>query len=135
MRSIIAVIVSTIILVTNAYSGSEDILGTFQGTEKRTVTNCGTYNGTTTGSWTVTHSDLQGSTIKASGTNYDGTFTAVLNISGDTISGPAKGVNKWGFAWSGEFDATVDGDNYVATTTGTGSTGCKFTSDTQATRK
>jgi len=135
MKYIIAFIVSVTIVIANAYAAPEDFIGTFKGTEKSTLTNCGAYNGTTTGSWSVKHSDLKGTSFVGTGSNKDGDFEVVGEISDATASGTSKGVNKWHQAWSGEFSATLDGDKYTATTTGSvPATGCKFTSEVEASR-
>ena len=134
MKSIISFIASFFIFIANVYSAPEDIIGTFKGTEQSTVTNCGAYDGTTSGSWSVTHTDLNGDSFVGKGTNKDGDFTAAGKISGSTVTGTSKGVNKWGIAWSSEFNASLDGGKYIANITGTTATGCKFNNKVEATR-
>ncbi len=51
MKYLVSMIASLFITTTAAYAAPEDFIGTFKGTEKITLTNCGAYNGTTTGSW------------------------------------------------------------------------------------
>jgi len=136
MKYIISCIAGVIIVIANAYAAPEDFIGSFKGTEKSTLTNCGTYDGTTTGSWSVIHSDLNGTSFAGKGSNKDGDFTATGEISGDTATGTTKGVNKWGQAWSGEFKATLDENIYKSTTTGSiPASGCKFVSEVEASQK
>lgn len=122
--------------VTVAYAAPKDFVGSFAGTEKTTVTYCGNYNGTTTGPWAVTNSHLNGKQFKGNGSDIDGRFTATGSISGNTASGTTKGVNKWGQPWSARFSATLDGNDYTVTTTGSvPASGCKFSSVAHASRK
>lgn len=135
MKYLIPLIAGLAISVTSVYAAPEGFIGTFNGTEKSILTNCGAYNGTTTGSWSIKHSDLKGSAFIGSGSNKDGNFTIVGETSDASAFGTTKGVNKWGLAWSGEFNATIQGSKYIATITGTvPSTGCKFTSEFDATK-
>jgi hypothetical protein len=127
MKYIISCIASVTIIVANAYAAPEDFIWSFKGTEKSTLTNCGAYDGTTTGSWSVTNSDLKGTSFVGKGSNKDGDFTATGEISGATATGTTKGVNKWGQAWTGEFSAMLDGDKYSSISTGiVPASGCKF---------
>lgn len=99
MKYIISCFASVIIFVANVYAAPADFIGSFEGTEKSTLTNCGTYDGTTKGSWLVTHSNLKGVSYVGKGSNKDGDFTATGEISGATATGTTKGVNKWGLEW------------------------------------
>ena len=87
------------------------------------------YNGTTTGAWSVKHSDLNDNKFIGSGSNKDGDFTVAAEAADNTASGAVKGVNKYGLAWKGEFKATIEGNKYNSTSTGSVSSGCKFTSE------
>ena len=109
-------------------------IGTFKGTEKSTLTNCGAYNGITTGSWSVKHSDLKDNQFVGAGSNKDGDFTVTGEAFDAVASGIVKGVNKYGLAWKAEFKATLEGNKYKSTTMGSVSSGCKFTSEIEATK-
>ena len=132
MKYINTIFISIAIVSTNAYAAPEDFIGSFNGTEKSTLTNCGAYNGTTTGAWSVKHSDLNDNKFIGSGSNKDGDFTVAAEAADNTASGAVKGVNKYGLAWKGEFKATIEGNKYNSTSTGSVSSGCKFTSEIEA---
>ena len=123
-----------VIVSTNAYAAPEDFKGKFKGTEKSTLTNCGAYNGTTTGAWSAIHSDLKDNRFIGTGSNKDGDFTVTAEAADNKATGTVKGVNKYGLAWKGEFKSTIEGNKYNSTTTGSVSSGCKFTSEIEATK-
>ena len=134
MKYLVSMIAGLFITTITAYAAPEDFIGTFKGTEKNTLANCGAYNGITTGSWSVKHSDLKGNQFVGVGSNKDGDFT-VTGVASDTAaSGIVKGVNKYGLAWKAEFKATLEGNKYKSTTMGSVSSGCKFTSEIEATK-
>ena len=133
MKYIIAFITG-IIFVTSASAAPEDFIGTFKGTDKTTVTNCANYNGTTTNIWSVKYSDVKGTALEGTGSNAYGDFTISITVTDLNATGTIKGVNKWHQYWIGETKGSLDGDKYTATITGTVSTGCKFTSEIEATR-
>lgn len=134
MKYLFSMIAGLVITTTTAYAAPEDFIGTFKGTEKSTLSNCGAYNGTTTGSWSVKHSDLKDNKFIGTGSNKDGDFTVTGEASDTTVSGIVKGVNKYGLAWKADFKATIEGNKYTSTTTGSVSSGCKFTSEIEATK-
>lgn len=135
MKNTVTCIACITLFAAAAQAAPQDFMGSFQGNEKSTVTNCGSYNGTTTGPWSVTNSDLSGSSFVGKGHDPNGQFTAKGKVSGSTASGTLKGVNKWGQAWSGQFTATLDGDKYSANTSGSvPSTRCKFSTVVKAAR-
>lgn len=132
MKYLVSIIAGIFITTITAYAAPEDFIGTFKGTEKSTLTNCGAYNGTTTGSWSVKHADLNDNQFVGAGSNKDGDFTVTGEASDTTASGIVKGINKYGLAWKAEFKATLAGNKYTSTTMGSVSSGCKFTSEVEA---
>ena len=136
MKYLVLLSACAFVHVTAAYGAPKDFMGSFAGPEKTTLTHCGSYNGTSTGPWAVTNANLNGNNFDGKGSDNDGRFTATGSISGNTASGTTKGVNKWGQAWSARFNATLDGDDYNVTTTGSvPATGCRFSSVVHASRK
>lgn len=135
MKYIISMITGLVVNTTIAYAAPEDFIGTFKGTEKTTLTNCDVYNGTTTGLWLVNHSDLKDNEFVGAGSNKDGDFTVTGEASDTTAFGVVKGVNKYGLAWKAEFKATFESNKFTSTTMGSMSSGCKFTSEVEATKK
>ncbi|MBC7697136.1 MAG: hypothetical protein H7Z70_02080 [Bacteroidia bacterium] len=135
MKFLISMIAGLVVNATTAYAAPEDFIGTFKGTEKSTLTNCGAYNGTSTGSWFVKHSDLKDNQFVGAGSNKDGDFTVTGEASDTTAFGVAKGVNKYGLAWKAEFKATLESNKFTSTTMGSVSSGCKFTSEVEATKR
>jgi hypothetical protein len=134
VKHINTIFICIAIASTNCYAAPEDFIGTFKGSETSTLTNCGGYNGTTTGSWLASHSDLKGNQFIGAGNNKDGEFTVTAEATDNTAIGTVKGVNKYGLAWKGEFKSTIEGSVYKSTTTGSVSSGCKFTSEITATK-
>lgn len=132
MKCINTMFISIAIISTNAYAAPEDFIGSFKGTEKTTLTNCGAYNGTSTGAWFANHSDLKDNKYIGTGGNKDGDFTIAAEAADNTASGTVKGVNKYGLAWKGEFKAIIEGNKYKSTSSGSVSSGCKFTSEIEA---
>ena len=132
MKYINTVIISIVIVSTNSHAATEDFLGAFKGTEKNTLYNCGAYNGTTTGSWSASHSLLNDNKFIGAGSNKDGDFTVTAEAVDNTASGVVKGVNKYGLSWKGEFKSTIDGNKYNSITIGSVSSGCKFSSEIEA---
>lgn len=126
--------ISFAIVSSVAYAAPADFIGTFKGIEKITLTNCGAYNGITSGPWSAKHSDLIDNKFIGEGSNKDGEFTVTADASDAAASGTIKGVNKYGLAWKGEFKATINGNKYNSTTSGSVSSGCKFTSEIEATK-
>ena len=134
MKYLVSMIAGLFITTISVYAAPEDFIGTFKGTEKSTLTNCGAYNGITTGSWSVKHSDLKDNQFVGAGSNKDGDFTVTGEASDTAASGIVKGVNKYGLAWKAEFKATLEGNKYKSITMGSVSSGCKFTSEIEATK-
>ena len=60
MKHLILITAGIFISTTAAYAAPEDFIGTFKGTDKSTLTNCGAYNGTGTSPWTVKYANLKG---------------------------------------------------------------------------
>lgn len=135
MKDFIICIACATLFAAAAEAAPTDFMGSFKGTEQSTVTNCGSYNGTSSGPWSVTNSDLSGNSFVGKGRDPNGQFTANGTVSGSSASGTLKGVNKWGQAWGGRFTATVKGDKYTANTSGSvPSTGCRFSTVVKAAR-
>ena len=134
MKHLILIIAGIFISATTAYAAPEDFIGTFKGTDKSTLTNCGGYNGTGTSPWTVKYANLKGNQFVGSGSNNDGDFSVTGEASDTTAFGVVKGVNKYGLAWKGEFKASLENNKYTSTTIGSVSSGCKFTSEVEATK-
>ena len=134
MKHLILIIAGIFISATTAYAAPEDFIGTFKGTDKSMLTNCGSYNGTGTSPWTVKYASLKGNQFVGSGSNNDGDFSVTGEASDTTAFGVVKGVNKYGLAWKGEFKASLENNKYTSTTIGSVSSGCKFTSEVEATK-
>ena len=134
MKYLVLMIAGLLMTTTTVYGAAEDFIGTFKGTEKSTLTNCGAYNGVTTGSWSVKHSDLKGNQFVGVGSNKDGDFTVTGEAAENAAFGVVKGVNKYGLAWKAEFKSSLEGNKYRSTTIGSVSSGCKFTSEIEATK-
>lgn len=123
------------ILALAAHAGPEDFVGTFKGDEKLTLTDCSNrlYNGTFSSTWQLTNQEVEGSSYKGIGHNSNGDFIVEAQIAGDQMSGIAKGTNKWGHAWSGEFSARLEQGRYVSVAIGSApASGCRFTSEVEA---
>lgn len=134
MKYINTIFISIAIVSTNAYAAPENFIGAFKGTEKSTLTNCGAYNGKTIGAWSANHSDLKENKFIGTGSNKDGDFTLTAETADNTATGTVKGVNIYGLAWKGEFKSIIEGNKYKSTTTGSVSSGCRFTSEIEATK-
>lgn len=134
MKFISIILINIAFVSTSAYAAPVDFIGAFKGTEKSTLINCGGYNGTTTGLWSANHSDLKNNKFIGTGSNNGGNFSIAADAVDNIASGTIKGVNKYGLAWKGEFKSTIDGDKYTSTATGNVSSGCKFTSEIEATK-
>ena len=129
---------SIVVLLIPSVLLANPMVGTFKGTEKSTVTNCNysQYNGTTSGSWEVTNTLIEGDRFKGQGKNVSGSFSAEGSVSGNKATGTTKGTNKWGQAWTGEFAGTIDGDTYTSSGKGNvPASGCDFVVEVKATRQ
>ena len=133
LSALIALLLPTIV-----YASPGNMIGTFKGTSKTTVTECNNsnYNGVTSGKWKVTNTPLDGDSFEGRGSNENGDFTATGSVSGNQANGTTKGVNKWGQAWTGEFSGIIEGDKYTSTDKGhIPASGCRFVVEVEAQRQ
>lgn len=114
---------------------AQDMIGSFKGTEKLVVSNCGPHDGASTNDWWATHSDLKGTTYAIKGGTSNTSFAGQGELSGNGASTKVSGVDKQGSAWTATATTLVEGDKFSAKSSGrvTG-TSCTFKSEIEAVR-
>lgn len=136
MRLTALLVLLPLVCVAPCHAAPEDFGGTFKGSETTEVRGCtiSSYDGTTTGAWTVTQ-EVKGAAYTGKGSNATGEFTSEGKIAGDSASGTVTGVNKWNQQWQGEFTAKLEGNTLRITTKGSvGGSGCSFLSEVTASK-
>lgn len=137
MKTALICLLVQLLYINQSFAAPEDFSGTFNGTDKGLVTNCinTSFNGSFNSSWTVTH-EVKGNSYIGKGSNGDGNFTVEGEISDNTAKQIIKGVNKWGKAWSGKSNLTIENGELNITTQGSlPMLGCDFTSEVVAIKK
>ncbi|MBC7944206.1 MAG: hypothetical protein H7X91_02835 [Burkholderiales bacterium] len=130
-------LVAALLVAATAFAAQDDIIGTFKGSEKLTLTACSnsTYDGISKSTWEATIQDLNGNSYKGKASNANGNFEIDGQITGSETSGTLKGVNKWGQAWTGEFKGTLEDNRYKSKATGSvPASGCQFVSEVEASK-
>lgn len=113
----------------------QDFIGSFKGTEKVVVSNCGSYDGTKTGPWEVTHSALDGTSYAIKGTATNSSFTGTGKFDGNASTAATNGIDKQGSRWTAKTKSSLDGDKLFGSSTGqVNGTACTFTVESEAMR-
>jgi hypothetical protein len=114
---------------------AQAVQGNFSGSEKVTVTNCGTHNGVLTGAWSVTNSEVENGRYTLQGRTTRGRFTGSGTVDGATATQQVNGSDDNGSAWIASGSSVLDGDRLRVTVNGTvKGTSCRFTSEIEAQR-
>lgn len=137
MKSLFILMLSMLAVATGASAAPEDFNGGFEGEEKTDVTNCSNpvWNGVATNKWSATH-EVSGTSYTGKGKASSGSeFKVEGQIAENAAPGTVEGTDKWGNAWSGDFNAMLEGRAFKVTTKGTvPASGCSVTADVNATK-
>ncbi|MBA3599076.1 MAG: hypothetical protein H0W40_17130 [Methylibium sp.] len=129
-----ATLAAGLLLAANA-GFAQGIVGNFKGTEKLVVSNCGSYNGTSTNAWWANHSDLDGASYTIKSGTSGSSFSGSAELNGNTSTGKVSGVDKQGNAWTATTVTTLDGDKLSGKSAGSAAgTPCTFTNQFEAAR-
>jgi hypothetical protein len=115
---------------------AQDATGRYTGSEKLTVSRCGSYDGVSTRDWRVDLEVLADKGIRLKGVVGDGSaFSGEGTLADGSLSAQVRGVNRYNNAWSGQLEARLDGDRLVGTNAGSlQDNPCSFVSEFDARR-
>lgn len=124
-------LVCSLLALASATAFAQDTAARYAGTEKLTVSSCGTFDGVSTGPWSLAIEPKDGKAVEVKGSAAGGgDFSGKGELDGATLSAKVFGINRNGSAWNGTIEATLDGDRLVGKTSGAvRGMSCRFVSE------
>lgn len=114
----------------------QEIVGRFEGTEKLTLSSCGSFDGIRTGPWSIEFAEPQGADYKVKGRAAGGgDFSGTGRFTGVEASAEINGINGAGKPWKMSMLGKLESNKLVVALTGDViGVGCKLASEVEAFR-